>query len=203
MIQVQTLVKLKNHKNMPLSNLDTSIECRKMPQAPKRKSMILSPQKHRLTEPSTSDAPTPLDIMIKMPKTNQISPILQEINTGALDPEVFNHFLAKEEQECISINLSNSQNTEFCSGFLIALSDTIKGQILSDQEPQEKVSFFIKGEEAASAATCLASCGLWGARFEFENTTQEQLFHQYHEQVVKAIEAGEKELKKQIKKQAK
>lgn len=174
-----------------------------MRKEPKRHPITHSRHKETLTQQSNSDAPTPLQIIIKMPNTSQLSPILQEINTGAPDPDVFNHFLAKEEQKCISIHLSDSHNTEFCSGFLIALSDTIKGQILNDQDPQENVSFFIKGEEAASAATCLASCGLWGATYGFENTTQEQLFHQYHNQVIKAIEAGEKELKKQLKEQKK
>jgi hypothetical protein len=121
------------------------------------------------------------------------------------DPSVFKHFSAKEEEAMIKINITNTKNTQFCNGFLIALSDTIKEHLLlaqtnQPQENQQKVLFFIKGQEAAGAAVCLASCGLWGEQYCFETKEQENAFHQYHKQVKKAIEASEKALRKQVNK---
>ncbi|HEV2524310.1 MAG TPA: hypothetical protein VGU44_04170, partial [Gammaproteobacteria bacterium] len=137
---------------------------------------------------------TPLLILIKMPNINHADSLLKEINTGAIDYTVFEHFSIQNEEGLITINIKNTKNTEFFNGFLIALSDTIKGYLLSDNENKEKVSFFLEGQEAAAAATCLASCGLWGEHYSFSDKAQETLFHEYHKKFIEAIAIAEKEL---------
>jgi hypothetical protein len=143
----------------------------------------------------------PLLILIKMPSINQAASLLKEINTGAVDYAVFQQFSIQKEQSLITINIKNTQNTEFCNGFLIALSDTIQGYILLDANKinKEKISFFLEGSEAAAAGSCLASCGLWGEHYSFSDKAQEVLFHEYHEKIKKAIKLGTQELAKKRK----
>lgn len=140
----------------------------------------------------------PIEIIIRMPNEGHVSLLFKEINTGALDPHVFNQFSAQTQDGVIIIKIRNTHNTEFCNGFLIALSDTIKGYLLSENT-QEKVSFYLDGEEAAGAATCLAACGLWAEDYVFQSKEQEILFKHYHEKLKIALSKGEKTLKQKLK----
>jgi len=140
----------------------------------------------------------PANIMIKMPDINQTGIILEQINTGALESEVFKEFSAKEENGCINIILKNTRNTDFCIGFLIALSDTIKS--LLDNPQNDKVSFYIEGKEAASVAVCLASYNLWAEQYLFADEAQEAAFKNMHEEVKKAILQGKDFFVKELEK---
>ncbi len=152
-----------------------------------------------LSQRSTNVNPEPLDeapllILIKMPNISHADSLLKEINTGAFDYSVFKHFSIQNEEGLVTINIKNTKNTEFCNGFLIALSDTIKGYLLSDNENKEKVSFFLEGREAAGAAACLAACGLWGEHYSFSDKAQETMFHEYYNKITEASATHEKEL---------
>lgn len=168
----------------------------KMKPEPRHEPMAYYSSKH---QEGTAKIQKPLDILIKMPDASHASLLMKELNTGALDPAVFNHFGAQQAQSLITLKIHNTQNTSFCNGFLIALSDTLKSHMLSkDNTSDEKISFFLAGQEAAAAATCLASCGLWNQSYSFESQAQEQLFLKYHSQIQKAIEQGKAAFLKKI-----
>lgn len=145
-----------------------------------------------------TNAETPIEIIIRMPNEAHVPLLMDEINTGAPDPQVFHQFSAQVQDGAIMIKIRNTHNTEFCNGFLIAISDTIKGYQLAEKT-EDKVSFYLDGEESAGAATCLASCGLWGESFVFQSKEQEILFKQYHETVKNGLSQGEKTLVQKLK----
>ena len=132
---------------------------------------------------SLSNISSPLDIIILIPDVEQASNLERTISTGILDPVVLKKFSLDRDNTFITIKINNTKDTEFCNGFLLAISATLKEMLFSNKMEINCIAFHLEGEDSAAAAICLASSGLWNASFSFSSEDELDLFQEMYQQL--------------------
>ncbi|MEY3182194.1 MAG: hypothetical protein RLZ35_179 [Pseudomonadota bacterium] len=137
-------------------------------------------------------------VVIHFPRQELASTLEKDMKTGVPKDGSSKKYDLSREGNVLSIRLHNVQDTNFCGAFLLALSARVKKLVMPKHE-ESGLSVEISGADESGAALCVASQGLWPARFSFSSKAEKEKFDHARKEIDTQIKTVTKALTPKLK----